>query len=679
MAFTGKFGTIGSMPGDMILGGKGPVGGGGDIDVDASSAIALDQSARSGAFDVSASSSLALTQTATTPVPWHVSASSPISANQALTSSIKMASATSSLAITQTAEINIQFPVATSALSLTQEAKNTTVDAAASSPISLVQTALPGLFKPIATTSISLVSAATGENLRNGITSALTITQTVLLGGPKYKSASSPITVTNTAVGIGPIKRNVVDTLTLTDLATSSIRMLTASDVLTLDTAARKADTFVVSASSSLTLDNAATGFNNRVTASSTLALIQVADTNQKQRSVTDSITVAHTATADTNKKVVSTLTLTHEATQGIITLSVVDTLDLTDEARNSNIRVVVPASTLELTQTVRSSIRMLEAANSLDLVQTLAVQKPIYASASSPLITTEDVFDIDTQSVITVETGLGQSVSVTVNAVRPSSNIISFAQTATQYVVYADAIAADAESTLAITQEARLSKQVTNELQVIPLTQSAMGVTGREARNTLDTLDVVASVNVVRGNITASNTLEITHAVSFIFEKRNTLCTYSPFVGTSTDPNAPTPPPSTYTAPGATPGFRLQYPATGPVTDEVLLRSPNTGNVDRLSMVRINRETRGGTLIVYADPIWPKVQTLLLSFSGLSFQQGQDLMEFMETHIGEEIRLIDYEDRVWRGVITNPQDPVVQDGKGCRYTASYEFEGEKV
>jgi len=62
-----------------------------------------------------------------------------------------------------------------------------------------------------------------------------------------------------------------------------------------------------------------------------------------------------------------------------------------------------------------------------------------------------------------------------------------------------------------------------------------------------------------------------------------------------------------------------------------------------------------------------------------LSNTQAQGLLTFMDTYLGQEIRLIDWEDRVWVGVITNPSDPIVQDGPGCQMTASFEFEGTKV
>ena len=123
---------------------------------------------------------------------------------------------------------------------------------------------------------------------------------------------------------------------------------------------------------------------------------------------------------------------------------------------------------------------------------------------------------------------------------------------------------------------------------------------------------------------------------------------------------------------------FQLFYPADGAVTDSVMLRAPNLGNKDRLSFNRILRETRGGTLIVFADPIWPKIQTLVLTFSGLRSVQAQQLLAFLDRHLGEEVGLLDWEGRAWKGVVTTPTDPVVQDGLDS-FSASLAFEGELV
>ena len=121
-----------------------------------------------------------------------------------------------------------------------------------------------------------------------------------------------------------------------------------------------------------------------------------------------------------------------------------------------------------------------------------------------------------------------------------------------------------------------------------------------------------------------------------------------------------------------------MVYPASGTVTDSVTLRAPNFGNKDRLGFNRVLRETRGGTLIVFADPIWPKIQTLVLNFSGLTSDQAQQLLAFLDAHLGEEVGVYDWEHRYWTGVITTPTEPVVQDGKDS-FSASFEFEGELV
>jgi hypothetical protein len=662
MAFTGKLGTTDSRPGDIILGGDSPAGGGPQIyDRALESILSMTVTVTSNIQNEEPTSVLELTQEATCP-------------------QIRRPVATSSLSFTITVSTNIFMETASSPISLTSTTRAGTLEVSATSSLALTQTAGSNIRNVSASSPIVASVAAVGESTRSPTSSALSLTQTATLSGvPRRKSATSAITVTQTAIGIGPYKPVATSALSITDMARQNIIQLPVFDVLILSDAARVANTYEISATSALVLNQSAIGVNNHVYATSAIALADEADTTEKRRSVTDAITVTDTATVEKVKVVKSTLTLTDSAVQGIVGVSLTSALSLTDLARIVSIKIVASPSVIELTDTVTSNIKMLSAESTLVLADSLNVIRPWRVSAVNELTTIELVFDLDTFTFIEVITGLQDSVSVLQDSPRLTSNIISFATQATQYILRADAIAAAAESVLALTDQGRISKSVSNESQTINLTQSATGVVGTELTSDLDTLDVAATVTISRANITASNTLEVVQSVAFIIEKSNVLCTYTPFVGATSDPDAPTPPPTTYTAAGVTPGFRLQYPGIGGVTDELILRAPNLGNLDRLSMTRINRETRGGTLIVYADPVWPKVQTLLLSFSGLSYTESQALLAFMEGHIGEEIRLIDWEDRLWRGVIVNPQDPVVQDGKGCKYTASFEFEGEKV
>ncbi len=177
--------------------------------------------------------------------------------------------------------------------------------------------------------------------------------------------------------------------------------------------------------------------------------------------------------------------------------------------------------------------------------------------------------------------------------------------------------------------------------------------------------------------NRSTSNTLQLRQTVSYSLLYSNTLCQYMPFVGSTTDPNAPTPPSLALDGPNPdiVAPFQLLYPHTGTVTDSVSVRAPNLGNRDRLSFDRINRETRGGTLQVFADPQWPKIQTLVLSFSGLKRTEAHELLRFMNEHLGVMVGLVDWEQRYWEGVIVTTQDAIVADHHDS-YSASFSFEG---
>ena len=124
--------------------------------------------------------------------------------------------------------------------------------------------------------------------------------------------------------------------------------------------------------------------------------------------------------------------------------------------------------------------------------------------------------------------------------------------------------------------------------------------------------------------------------------------------------------------------GRDADLPAPPPYSDWLTLRSPDLGNKDRLQFNRVSRESRGGTLVVFADPMWPKVQTQMLTFSGLKEQEARSLLDFMAAHLGLEVGYVDWEQRLWTGIITNPTEAMVQDGIGM-FTVGFEFEGELV
>ncbi len=157
----------------------------------------------------------------------------------------------------------------------------------------------------------------------------------------------------------------------------------------------------------------------------------------------------------------------------------------------------------------------------------------------------------------------------------------------------------------------------------------------------------------------------------------------YAPYTGESTITTNPTPPPANVPIVQGLPSderFQFQYPGIGEAVDTVELRAPNLDNRERLAFNRINRETRGGRLIVFADPTWPQVNTLVLSFSGLKKTEVDSLQDFLQNHLGKEVGLIDWEGRQWVGLITSPTASAVQDsgrpGSCGSFTINLEFEG---
>jgi hypothetical protein len=115
------------------------------------------------------------------------------------------------------------------------------------------------------------------------------------------------------------------------------------------------------------------------------------------------------------------------------------------------------------------------------------------------------------------------------------------------------------------------------------------------------------------------------------------------------------------------------------PLSLSLILRAPEFDNIEKLEFTRINRRTRGHDLIIYRDPIWPKSETLILSFRALTQTTVTSLLSFMKQTIGKDITLIDHEDREWLGIITTPTNEVIQEGVGCRFNASFEFQGNLV
>lgn len=106
--------------------------------------------------------------------------------------------------------------------------------------------------------------------------------------------------------------------------------------------------------------------------------------------------------------------------------------------------------------------------------------------------------------------------------------------------------------------------------------------------------------------------------------------------------------------------------------------RRPIFGNSDQISFQRVNRRSRGGDLIIFRDAEWPKTEQLHLTFD---FQEESDyrrMIDLVVATVGKIIRYRDHENRLWEGVIANPEVEASQVSKNS-WVIPIVFEGDLV
>jgi hypothetical protein len=209
-------------------------------------------------------------------------------------------------------------------------------------------------------------------------------------------------------------------------------------------------------------------------------------------------------------------------------------------------------------------------------------------------------------------------------------------------------------------------------------LSDSATYAFSLTAANLMTLVDVMSVEGIWIRNV--SQVLGIGHSLTWYEDTPCGRKQYTPFQGETTVPDAPAQPANVLQDPqgSISDRFALYQPALGSRTSEVILRAPEMDNRDRNAYNRVNRETRGGKLVVFADPIWPKVRTLAVTMVGLTETQIDELQTFLQATVGQEIGITDWEGRLWSGVIVDPDEVATQDSKGERgWTVSFQFEGE--
>jgi len=313
----------------------------------------------------------------------------------------------------------------------------------------------------------------------------------------------------------------------------------------------------------------------------------------------------------------------------------------------------LVQAAVLTIPVSVSQSLAFVQSAtqnfqfgivsDTLALVQDADVQGPIYELVHQHLNLTDTPYNSEIHVYAT--------------------NALNFTQSAGRVLTVS------VSQTLAFTQTGERKNIIEHTLA---FTQSAVVGKGGDVEQELDFTEVITVEGLfVRSGI---QTLDLFQSVTYYIDRGCTRFDYTPFVGAS-DPDY-TPPSTTEPTLGSA-RLRLTYPYLSP-TLTLTLPNPAFSDKDRLNFNRINRETRGGTLVVFSDPKWPKTQTLALQVDNLNPNQAEDMITFLRTSLGKEIGLRDWEDRLWRGIITTPDARITHVKRHDRSIA-FEFQGELV
>lgn len=118
-----------------------------------------------------------------------------------------------------------------------------------------------------------------------------------------------------------------------------------------------------------------------------------------------------------------------------------------------------------------------------------------------------------------------------------------------------------------------------------------------------------------------------------------------------------------------------FQYPYNTPSLT-LTLKTPAFNNQKTINLSRIQRHSRGRSLITYRDPAWPKSYSLSYSFENLSYANKNDIISFIQQTLGKEIKFTDYQSQVYKAIIANPRDFISEERGTCGFTWKVNLQG---
>lgn len=395
-----------------------------------------------------------------------------------------------------------------------------------------------------------------------------------------------------------------------------------------------------------------------------TLSLVQQVDNNIKQVSVENTLSLV--GSAEHNFKFASAVnifTLTDLAERGQEILeSLSNVLSLT-HATNQNILAESVSNIMNLSHDiilVTNNDIIIDIENQLNLSDTATLGNFIFnrsaETSNLQLFLTQDIQLAGTKNV---------SIPTLLNLIDTISINRDINLTLESFVSLAHAVGRVFDETGAsVLDLQQIAERVFSAANILDLTHAVSVAKASDASNELN---LTHAVNILADFVrSASNTLGLIDTVS-IRKAIISTCLYDPQVGSNGI--------STIAPVFGTAKLTLTYPFVTPTTT-LVLRNPNFGNTEKREFSRINRESRGGTLLIFRDTKWPEREVLQVTIDALTETQKDNLIQFFKDSLGKEIGLLDDENKQWKGIIIDPDAEITHVGV-CNYSVTFQFEGE--
>ena len=109
-------------------------------------------------------------------------------------------------------------------------------------------------------------------------------------------------------------------------------------------------------------------------------------------------------------------------------------------------------------------------------------------------------------------------------------------------------------------------------------------------------------------------------------------------------------------------------------------LRAPNFYNTWTVDTDTKIRRSLGGDLLTPRDPNWATIRSWKMTFSALTTDQKNSLIQFCIQTAGQLITFTDFEGSSWEGVIRNDVLNFKEGrGGGCNWSVEIEFIGRRL